>query len=101
MPPLMAASDVGEVLRLMSELRGRIRAERGTQAQGAIVTPAMAVLLRDVIARTLTPEDIADVAAELEEHTPPDMRAVRVNEPLPEDAPFVLIAPQLLRALPS
>lgn len=98
LPPLMVTTNMDEVHRLMDALRGRIRAARG--AKSTLITPALATVLRQVIGTTLTPEDIVDVAAELAEHTPPGMPGARVNEPLPEDAPFVMIAPQLLRALP-
>jgi hypothetical protein len=101
LPPLMVTTDMDEVHRLMADLRRRIRDERGRQPQAPLVTPAMALVLRQVIGATLTVEDIVDLAAEVDEHTPEGMPAPCVNEPLPEDAPFAMIAPQLLRALPS
>lgn len=99
-PPRTASADMSEVQRLMEKLRERIRAERHQQPQGPLVTDGMALLLRGIIARTLTVDDIVELAAELEEHTPAGMRMPTVNEALPDAAPFVLIAPQLIRALP-
>lgn len=100
LPPLKVTTDMDEVHRLMADLRRRIREEQGRQAQDPLVTPPMALVLRQVIGATLTVDDLIDLAAELDEHTPEGMPAPCVNEPLPEDAPFVMIAPQLLRALP-
>jgi hypothetical protein len=100
LPPLKVTTDMDEVHRLMADLRRRIREERGRQAQGPLVTPPMALVLRQVIGTTLTVDDLIDLAAELDEHTPEGMPAPCVNEPLPEDAPRVMMAPQLLRALP-
>lgn len=99
-PPRLAAADMHELQRLMDDLRKRIRDERHRKPQGPLVTPAMALVLRQVIETTLTPEDVIELAADLEEHTPAGMPEPRVNEALPENAPFVMIAPQLIRALP-
>src|SRR5688500_13004165 len=101
LPPLMVTNDMDEVHRLMAALRERIREDRARQAPGPLVTPPMGLVLRQVIGATLTVDDLVDLAAELDEHTPEGMPAPRVDEPLPENAPFVLMAPQLLRALPS
>lgn len=101
LPPLKVTTDIDEVHRLMADLRRRIRDERGRQALDPLVTPPMALVLRQVIGTTLTLDDLVGLAADLEEHTPEGMPAPSVNEPLPQDAPFVLIAPQLLRALPQ
>jgi hypothetical protein len=100
LPPLKVTTDMDEVKRLMADLRRRVREEHGRQAPGPLVTPPMALVLRQVIGATLTVDNLVDLAAELEEHTPQGMPAPSVNEPLPEDAPFVMLAPQLLRALP-
>ena len=100
LPPLQAATDMAEVYRLMDALRGRIRAERTGQGQGYLLTPAMIALVRARLMSCLTIDDIAETEAEIEEHSPPNMPAPRVNQRLPEDAPFGLVAPQALRALP-
>lgn len=100
LPPLVAAPDMGEVRRLMDALRMSIRAERRQHAAGTLIGPGMAAVLRGITASTLTLEDITEMSAELDEHTPPGMPFPRVNEALPEGAPFCLIPPQLLRVLP-
>jgi hypothetical protein len=100
LPPLLATSDMDEVYRLMAALRLRIRAERKEQGQGYLLTPAMTSLLRARITSCMTADDIAQTMEDIEEHTPPNMPPVRVNEPLPEDAPFGLFPPLALRALP-
>lgn len=100
LPPVASTTDIDEVHRLMDALRSRIRAERVDHRQGHVLSAAMSQLLRDSIRATLTIEDIIETVAELEEHTPPGMPAPQVNQPLPEDAPRVMIAPQLLRRLP-
>lgn len=100
MPPLDAASDMDGVHRLMAELRVRIRGERQREGQGHLLTPAIAELLRVRIAGRLAPADVANAMADIDEHTPPGMPPLRVNEPLPDDAPFGLVPPQVLEALP-
>ena len=100
LPPLKAGKDMDEVFRLMAKLRGRIRAERRDHPQQPLVTPGMAIVLRNVVGRTLRIADLVDLDQELFEHTPTSMSPVCVNDQLPEGAPFVMIAPQLLRALP-
>lgn len=102
LPPIMVTSDMDEVHRLMDALRARLKAARGAKGrQGSVITPRFAVVLRQVVGSTLTLADIVNVSEELAEHTPPRMPRVRVNEPLPQDAPFVMLAPQLLKALPQ
>jgi hypothetical protein len=97
---MLATSDMDEVYRLMAALRARIRAERKDQAQGSLLTPAVTGLLRERIKSCMTADEIAQTMEDIEEHTPPDMPPVRVNEPLPEDAPFGWFPPLALRALP-
>jgi hypothetical protein len=100
LPPLMVTADMDEVHRLMEALRARIRGERKNQGRGWLFTPAMVSIVRSRISSRLTIDAIADTTADVEEHTPLDMPAIVANEPLPEDAPFGFVPPQLLRALP-
>jgi hypothetical protein len=100
LPPLLAAKDMDDVHRLMDALRTRIRAERKGEGQGYLLTPAMVRLFRARVASCLSAQDIADTMADIDEHTPPNMPPVVVNEALPEDAPFGLVPPQLLSVLP-
>ena len=99
LPPIQVTKDMNEVHRLMEQLRRRILAERGPR--GTLLTPALIETFRQIIASTLTLADIVNVSEELEEHTPPRMGRVRINQPLPANAPFVTIPPPLLRALPE
>jgi hypothetical protein len=99
LPPIQVTKDMDEVHRLMDQLRGRILAERGPR--GTLLTPALVDTFKQIIGSTLTLADIVNVSEELEEHTPPRMDKVRVNRPLPGNAPFVTIPPPLLRALPE
>ncbi len=99
LPPLQVTKDMDEVHRLMDELRGRLRAARGPR--GTLITPGLTEVFKAVIASTLTLADVVNVSEELEEHTPPRMAKVRVNQALPGNAPFVSIPPPLLRALPE
>lgn len=99
-PPLAASSDMAEVHRLMAALRERIQIERKAQGQGYLLSPQVIQVLRARIAACLSPDDIADVMVEIDEHTPPAMPFPRVNEPIPEDAPFGLIPPEALKTLP-
>lgn len=100
LPPLASAPDMDEVHRLMDALRTRIRDERKGQAQGYLLTPAMIDVVRARVAGCLTVDEIASTMADIDEHTPPGMPALRVNEALPEDAPFGMVPPQVIRALP-
>ncbi|MDQ3486778.1 MAG: hypothetical protein M3468_03475, partial [Acidobacteriota bacterium] len=99
LPPLQVTKDMDEVHRLMDELRGRIRTARGTR--GTLITPGLIEAFKQVIGSALTLADVVNVSEEIEEHTPPRMAKVRVNQPLPGNAPFVTIPPPLLRALPE
>lgn len=99
-PPLAMSPDMDEVHRLMEALQIKIRAERKDQGQGYLLTPRLVEFFREQIASCLTVEEIADTMADVEEHTPPDMPPPRVNEPLPEGAPFGLVPPRALRTLP-
>jgi hypothetical protein len=83
----------------MDALRNRIRAARGPRP--TLITPALTEIFKQVISSTLTLADIVNVSEEVAEHTPPRMAKIRVNEPLPVNAPFVAIPPPLLSALPS
>lgn len=98
--PLAAAPDMDEVHRLMDALRARIKAERRDQGQGYLFMPAMIELVRARLAGCLTPKHMSEAMADIDEHTPPDMAPLRVNDPLPEDAPFGMIPPEALRMLP-
>lgn len=100
LPPLAATRDMDEVDRLMADLRRRITAERRTQGQGYLVPPGMIEVLRARIAGGLSPDAIGEAMIDIDEHTPPDLPPVRVNEPLPENAPFGLVPPDALKALP-
>jgi hypothetical protein len=99
LPPIQVTKDMDEVHRLMDQLRSRILAERGPR--GTLLTPALVDTFKQMIASTLTLADIVNVSEEIEEHTPPRMAKVRVNQPLPGNAPFVTIPPPLLKALPE
>jgi hypothetical protein len=101
-PPLASAPDMDEVHRRMAAVRDRIVTERKAQrqAQGYVLPPPVIQVLRGRIAGCLTADDIANAMADIDEHTPPGMPFPRVNSPLPEDAPFGLIPPQALCALP-
>jgi hypothetical protein len=96
----MTTSDMDEVRRRMDALRLRIRTERKGQGRGSLLTPAMVDVLRARVSSSLTTDEIARTMEDIDEHTPPDMPPVRVNEALPTDAPFGLIPPLVLRALP-
>ena len=100
LPPMAVTSNMDDVHRLMDALRVRIRAERQGHAQGHLFSPGMITVLHQRIAGCMTPDDIRNAMDDIDEHTPPDMPAVRINEPLPEDAPFGMVPPQALRELP-
>ncbi|HJR61702.1 MAG TPA: hypothetical protein VJ813_20010 [Vicinamibacterales bacterium] len=100
LPPLMVTADMDEVHRLMDALRQRIRTERKNQRQGWLLPPPMVALLRARVQSCLTNEEIARTMESIDEHTPPNMPPLRVNQALPEDAPFGMIPSAALRTLP-
>jgi hypothetical protein len=67
---------------------------------GYLLSAEVVKVVRERIAGCLSLDDISDVMADIDEHAPPGMPFPRVNEPLPEDAPFGLIPPQALKDLP-
>ena len=91
---------MSEVHRLMTALRTKLQASRKPERRGSLLTPGVVTIMRARIAASVTIDDIADTTEAVEEHTPPNMRAVQVNLALPEAAPFGFIPPQVLRALP-
>ena len=99
LPPMEATKDLNEARRLKDALRNRIRVERGTK--GTLITPGLVEVFKQVIGSTLTLADVVNISEEVEEHTPPRMAKIRVDAPLPDNAPFVTIPPVLLRALPQ
>ena len=101
LPPLAVTTNMDDVHRLMDALRVRIRAERKGQAQGYLFSAGLVTVLRERIATVMTADDIRNAMEDIDEHMPPNMHPVRVNEALPEDAPFGMVPPQALRELPS
>lgn len=100
MAPLQVTANMAAVHRAMASLRQRIRTGRNGHDQGDLLTPAMIVVLRQRVAASLTIEEIAEIMEDIEEHTPPAMPAPRVNQPLPDDAPFCFLPPPVLKAPP-
>ena len=100
LPALQVSSDMSEVHRLMTALRTKLQASRKNERRGSLLTPGVVTIMRARIAASVTIDDIAETTEAVEEHTPPNMRAVQVNLALPEAAPFGFIPPQVLRALP-
>jgi hypothetical protein len=100
LPPLKTTTNMDVVHKLMDTLRARIRTERKNQQQGYLLTPGMITVIRARVASRLTTDEIAATMEDIEEHTPPNMPALRVNEALPQDAPFGLLPPLALSALP-
>lgn len=100
LPPLAVTTNLDDVHRRMDALRARIRAERRERTQGDLFRPEVIARFREVVAGSMTGDDIRNAMEDIDEHVPPGMRPLRINEPLPEDAPFGMVPPALLRALP-
>jgi hypothetical protein len=100
LPPLKTTSDMDVVHQLMDTLRARIQTERKNRQQGYLLTPGMIAVVRARVSSRLTRDEIARAMEDIDEHTPPDMPPIRVNEALPQDAPFGLVPPLALGALP-
>jgi hypothetical protein len=99
-PPLAASEDFAEVRRFMHEVRRRIKAE-GKSEQGRYFTPDLTLALHTRIASVMTREDVQALVDDVIEHTPPRLHAIRIYEPLPNEAPFVPIPPRLFPVLPT
>ena len=101
LPPLQVSSDLSEVQRLMTVLRSQLQASRKKERRGSLLTSGVVTIIRARIAASITIDEIAETAEAVDEHMPPNKpRRWSVNEALPEDVPFGLIPPQVLRALP-
>lgn len=99
-PALEASRDMNEVQQRMRAVRVRILARTGRLSRGHVFTGEVMKVMRREIAATLTREDLRILLADVIEHSPPDMPALRLQEPLPQDAPFVAFPPRLFKRLP-
>lgn len=99
-PPLVASQDLAEVRRLMHEVRRRIKAE-STGEQGRYFSREVTLALHTRIASVMTRADVQALVDDVIEHTPPGLHAIRVYEPLPDEAPFIPIPPRLFHVLPT
>jgi hypothetical protein len=100
-PPLEVTQDMEEVQRRMRAVRVRILSKTGRLRRGHIFTRDATQMMRRHIAAVLTREDMKILLADVVEHTPPAMPALRLQEPLPQDAPFVAFPPRLFPRLPA
>jgi hypothetical protein len=99
-PALETARDMDEVHQRMRTVRVRILAKTGRLSRGHLFTGEVMKIMRREIAATLTREDLRILLADVLEHSPPNMPALRIQEPLPQDAPFVAFPPRLFKRLP-
>lgn len=99
-PALEASGDMDEVRRRMRAVRVRILAKTGPLRRGHVFTADVTQVFRRNIAAVLTREDMTALLADVVEHSPPKMPALRLQEPLPQDAPFVAFPPRLFPRLP-
>ena len=99
-PPLQASNDMGEVRRLMTRLRDGIRRELNTRPQGTIFTPEAVALIRSVIGRSLSADDLEALQADFVEHSPVPLGTLRMHQPLPPDTPFMPVPARVLATLP-
>jgi hypothetical protein len=100
-PALETSRDMDEVRQRMRTVRVRILAKTGRLSRGHLFTRDVIGIMRREIAATLSREDLKILLADVLEHSPPNMPALRVQEPLPDDAPFVAFPPRLFRRLPT
>ena len=98
--PVAVTTNMDDVHRSMDALRVRIRAERKGQEQGYLFSPGLIEELHERLAAVMTPDEIRNAMEDIDEHMPLNMPPVRVNEALPEEAPFGMVPPQALRNLP-
>ena len=99
-PAIETAADMDEVQRLMRAVRVRILAKTGQMRRGHVFTPGLTQMIRRHVAAVLSREDLNILLADVVEHSPPKMPALRLQQPLPEDAPFVAFPPRLFTRLP-
>ena len=101
LPAIAVTSNMDDVLGRMDALRARLQTARKGDRQGQFFTAAVIRALRDRIAGVMSAEEIRSAMEDIDEHMPPDMPPLRVNEPLPEGAPFGMVPPPVLRELPA
>ena len=100
-PALEASDDMDEVHRRMRAVRVRILAKTGQLRRGHVFTADVTQMFRRNIGAVLTRDDMTVLIADVAEHSPAKMSAVRLQEPLPQDAPFVAFPPRLFPRLPD
>jgi hypothetical protein len=101
LPAVAVTSNMDDVLGRMDALRAGLQVARKGDRQGQFFTPAVIRALGERIAAVMSADDIRSAMEDIDEHMPPDMPPLRVNEPLPEDAPFGMVPPPVLRELPT
>jgi hypothetical protein len=100
LPPLTPTTQPLANLRARERLAGALREARSTAKQGDIFAPAIAAVLRGLIADALKGRDVEALLNEImEEHPGIAWAPVVVNEPLPKGAPHEVPC-VLLQALP-
>jgi hypothetical protein len=100
-PAIETSRDMDEVHLRMRAVRIRILGKVGQLRRGHLLTADVAQMFRRQIAAVLTRGDLDAILADVIEHSPPGMPPLRVQEPLPEDAPFVPFPPRLFSRLPA
>lgn len=99
-PPLAASDDIEEVRRLMSQVRQGIVAARRQAGHEPLFDRNTIEALRSRIASCLSAADILELDLDVRDHAPADLKRPVALAPLPEEAPFVPLPPELLQRLP-
>jgi hypothetical protein len=83
-----------------AEIRPKVRAARGTQAQGEIFTPEIGCVFRKLLAGTLSGPEGERIRASLHDTEAVNV-VLKVNQPYPENVPVPTTPPSLLLNLPK
>jgi hypothetical protein len=100
LPPVQVSSDPAEVQRAMDRLAQAIRDSRPGAHQGDIFSPEIAVVFRRLI-REGCGGNLRELLAIVTEEVERPLPAPRVHARWPPDAPFSMIPPAVLCALPA
>jgi hypothetical protein len=100
LPTLKISDDLRDVHAAMDALAKEIRTARKGARQGDLFTPDVVGPLRDRIAGCRGREELAEILAENDEHTPARLPRLRVNDRWPHVVPYVFVPPEFLRSLP-
>ena len=99
-PTVQMSDNPDDIKAAMRSLAARILSVRRGNP-GDFFTPEVTPVIRRLIREGCGPEGYQELLAIVTEEAPPGLPRPRVNEPWPEQAPFSMVPPGVLCALPE